>query len=158
MDTQVNGGSLTAESGSILNNLAVTSGGILSLDGGATLNGDVTVSQNAQLGGSYDYNKILTDAAINSLTVVNGVNAKFANDLTATEAGKSLTFADGSYQASSDGTNGSTTVKGWEAINIGGKEGAATLHLAGDLALTDADKVLKINSGSVLDTSGVEIN
>lgn len=155
-DTQVNGGSLTAESGSILNNLAVTSGGILSLDGGATLNGDVTVTQNAQLGGSYDYNKILTDAAISSLTVVNGVNAKFANDLTATEAGKSLTFADGSYQASSDGANGSTTVKGWDAINIGGKTGAATLHLAGDLALTDADKALKINSGSVLDTSGVE--
>lgn len=155
-NTQIIGGNLTTQSGTTLNNLAVTNGGILSLDNGTSLKGDVTVAQNAQLGGSYNYNKILNDAAVTSLTVVNGINAKFANDLTTTAAGKSLTFADGSYQASNTGVNGSTIVKGWDTINIGGLNGAATLHLFGNLEMADKDKTININSGSVLDTSNVE--
>jgi len=155
-NTQVSGGSLTTESGSTLNNLAAKAGASLTLANGTAVNGSVTVAQDANLGGTYDYDNFLNGVSVSDLTVLNGVNSKFANNLTTTEEGKTLTFADGSYQVSNDGANGSTIVNGWDSINIGGSDGAAVLKLAGDLMMADADKVIKINSGSVLDTSAVE--
>lgn len=78
-----------------------------------------------------------------------GVNAKFGNSLNATTAGKSLTFADGSYHISSNGDNGSTAVKGWEIVNIGGKDGTADVSLAGDLNLGSDDKPFKSATGQL---------
>lgn len=155
-NTVMNGGVLTAENGAKLENLEIKGKAETAIDNGASLFGAVTVSGNATLGGSYDYGKIFSDAAINSLTVTEGVNAKFGNSLNATTAGKSLTFADGSYHISSNGDNGSTAVKGWEIVNIGGKDGTADVSLAGDLNLGSDDKTIQIGNGSTLDTSEVE--
>lgn len=155
-DSSVNGGKFTAEAGANLNNLAARANANLSLASGANLAGNVTVAESASLGGTYNYNQIFSDAAINSLTVTNGINAKFANSLVATSAGKNLTFADGSYQISNSGLNGSTTVSGWDRLNIGGVDGSANVKLAGDLTMASADKEIKINNGSSLDSSEIE--
>ena len=111
----MNGGVVTAENGAKLENLEIKGKAETAIDNGASLSGAVTVSGSATLGGSYDYGKIFSDAAINSQTVTEGVNAKFGNSLNATTAGKSLPFADGSYHISSNGDNGSTAVKAWPA-------------------------------------------
>ena len=155
-DTIINGGSFTAETNTDLNNLVALGQSNLDLSDGANLTGDITISKNSILGGTYNYNTIFDDVNISSLVVVNGVNEKFNNQLEATVAGKSLTFDGGNYNISSDGANGSTLVSGWDSINIGGTYGSADVSLAGDLNMDSADKTIKINSGSVLDTSVVE--
>lgn len=155
-DTEVKGGKFTSETNANINNLAARAGATINIASGANLAGNVTVAQDANLGGTYNYNQIFTDAAINSLTVTNGVNAQFGNSLVATVAGKSLTFADGFYQISDSGIDGSTTVSGWDGINIGGTDGRANVKLAGDLTMASADKEIKINKGSTLDTAEVE--
>ncbi len=155
-DTVVNGGFLSAESGASLNNVEALGSSTLGLADGTNLNGSVAISQNATLAGSYDYNKLFSDGNISSLIIVNGVNEKFGNKLEATTAGKDLTFADGSFKISSDGTNGSTTVNGWNSINIGGKNGAANVSLGSDINMDSTASEIKINQGSVLDTSEIE--
>ena len=155
-DTIVNGGSFTAQTNSDLNNLVVLGQSNLDLSDGANLTGDITISKNSTLGGTYNYDNIFDDVNISSLVVVNGINEKFNNQLEATVAGKSLSLDGGNYNISSDGANGSTLVSGWDSITIGGAYGSANVSLAGDLNMDDADKTIKINSGSVLDTSAVE--
>ena len=155
-DTVVNGGSLNAESGANLNNVEALGSSTLGLADGTNLNGSVAISQNATLAGSYDYDNLFSDANISSLVIVNGVNEKFANTLEATTTGKNLTFADGNFKISSDGANGSTTVNGWDSINIGGALGAANVSLAGDINMDSSANEIKINQGSVLDTSELE--
>ena len=155
-DTVVNGGFLSAENGANLNNVEALGSSTLGFADGANLNGSVAISQNATLAGTYDYDNLFSDTNISSLVIVNGVNEKFSNTLEATSSGKNLTFADGNFNISSNGANGSTTVSGWSHIDIGGKQGTAHVALAGDLNMVDADSNIKINQGSVLDTSGVE--
>ncbi len=155
-DTVVNGGFLSAESGASLNNVEVLGSSTLGLADGANLSGSIAISQNATLAGSYDYDNFFSDGNIASLVIVNGVNEKFGNTLEATTAGKDLTFADGSFKISSDGANGSTTVNGWDSMNIGGTLGSANVSLAGDVNMDSSASEIKINQGSVLDTSEIE--
>lgn len=155
-DTVVNGGSLSAESGASLNNVEVLGSSTLGLADGANLSGSIAISQNATLAGSYNYDNFFSDGNIASLVIVNGVNEKFNNSLVATTTGKDLTFADGSFKISSDGANGSTTVSGWDSMNIGGTLGSANVSLAGDINMDSTASEIKINTGSTLDTSELE--
>lgn len=155
-DTVVNGGFLSAESGASLNNVEALGSSTLGLADGANLNGTIAISQNATLAGSYDYNNLFSDGNISSLVIVNGVNEKFGNKLEATTTGKDLTFADGSFKISSDGANGSAIVSGWSSMNIGGSLGSANVSLVGDVNMDSTASEIKINQGSVLDTSEIE--
>ncbi len=152
-NTVIDSGTLTTNSGAELNNLEALGTANLALADGTNLIGKVAVSQGATLGGTYDYGNIFDNANISSLTVVNGINEKFNNTLEATAAGKNLTFADGSYKVSSDGTNGSTTLNGWSSLDIGNENTAANVAVVGNLDMTDKSSAITVHQGSTLDFS-----
>ena len=150
-DTTVNsGGALDAAVAAKLHNLLANGGAILDIDSGAVLTGNIILDANAELGGSYDYNKIFKDEVADegSLTLVGGLNNLLqANSLVNTTADKRLNLASG-YYAIGDGTQ---VVAGWDKLTV---KDNATVKLEGDIRLSGADKNINLLQGTELNLAG----
>ena len=144
------GGTLSAETRAKLNNLLANGGAILDIDSGAVLTGDIILDAKAELGGSYDYSKIFKDEVQDSgsLTLVGGLNDYLVEDsLVNNVEAKALKLTGGDYVIG----DGAQAVAGWDEMVI---KDQANVKLEGDIAMSGAEKNIKLLQGSTLDLSG----
>ena len=144
------GGTLSAEIRAKLNNLLANGGAILDIDSGAVLTGDIILDAKAELGGSYDYSQIFKDEVQDSgsLTLVGGLNDYLVEDsLVNNVEAKALKLTDGYYAIG----NGAQAVAGWDEMVI---KDQANVKLEGNIAMSGAEKNIKLLQGSTLDLSG----
>ncbi len=144
------GGTLSAETRAKLNNLLANGGAILDIDSGAVLTGDIILDAKAELGGSYDYSQIFKDEVQDSgsLTLVGGLNDYLVEDsLVNNVEAKALKLTGGDYVIG----DGAQAVSGWDEMVI---KDQANVKLEGDIAMSGAEKNIKLLQGSTLDLSG----
>ena len=144
------GGALSAEVRAKLNNLLAKGGAILDIDSGAVLTGNIILDAKAELGGSYDYSKIFKDEVQDSgsLTLVGGLNDYLVEDsLVNNVEAKALKLTGGDYVIG----DGAQAVSGWDEMVI---KDQANVKLEGDIAMSGAEKNIKLLQGSTLDLSG----
>ena len=144
------GGTLSAEMRAKLNNLLANGGAILDIDSGAVLTGDIILDAKAELGGSYDYSQIFKDEVQDSgsLTLVGGLNDYLVEDsLVNNVEAKALKLTDGYYTIGGS----AQAVAGWDEMVI---KDQANVKLEGNIAMSGAEKNIKLLQGSTLDLSG----
>ena len=150
-DTTVNtGGKLTAAAQATINNMLANDGAILDIDRDAYLTGNIIIHAAATMGGSYDYSKIFKDEITDkgSLTLVGGLNNILnESSLVNTTSDKKLNLTAGDYAIG----DGAQAVLGWDVLSF---KNNANVKLEGDIAMSDAKKLIYIENGSKLDLAG----
>ena len=148
------GGSLIAQTQTLINNLEAQANSNLQLENGTTLNGDVIIDAQANLSGSYDFSQIFKDDGSadgdGSLTLVGGLNAGLnESSLLNNAKNKKLVLSGGTYEL---GKTTANSLAGWQEIDVAD---GAVLKIEKDI-LMDKNESQNINimNGSELNLSG----
>lgn len=160
-DTTVQkGGELyTRDGNTVVHNLTAEEGAVLRFHANTILSGDVSIDKNmvSHTLSNFNYSNLMSNTSlVDKLIISNGVNQGFGNNLTTTAPNKHLVLTGNNFNISNDGNNGSTTVSGWNILEIANKNNASdtVVKLEGDIALSGSDKNLIIGKDTSLDVSG----
>ena len=148
-----NGGTLETSSGATVDGLTANANSVLNLSDGTILKNSLVIDKDANAAGStLDFGNLFgTGTLLNSLTLTNGVNEAFGNQLISqATTDTSLTLSNGNYLISDTGQDGAVQVSGWNNVTLAG----ATVRLESDVTLNGTEQNFIINNGATLDVSG----